>query len=201
MSNAFLQISDATTNQSVPAGSLARPMLLHGSEQSCASLMAAALIQAAVRREKPVVALSLRRSDIRTLQLQLGLGKPPQSGRQVDEPTMQAADEHLLVTLTLEKPDQLMTALRSLHDWQLRELVILGGEKTLTRSVWEVIQAGSELVVCGDFSHVSAALDLEKFQTRIGFSAWPKDWKIQRPDLPNYVGVEDRTGHQYVVLG
>jgi hypothetical protein len=198
MNTVRLRVYDAQTNE--PARLPSLPALIHGSEASNAALLAAALIQAAIQAEEAVVVLSVRKKDIRVLGEQLRLTKPAATGSQVDVPTMTVAEHHLLVTLVFKEPDQLLAALRSMTDWSERFVVILGSQETLTPGIWQVVKSAPRLLVCGDFTHARTHIAPDFFQTQIGFSDWPKEWKLQRPAHPSYVGVDAQSQKEYIVL-
>lgn len=194
-----LEIRDAVSDQ--PIKHMApTPMLIHGTESSNASLLASAIAQLAVRNDESVIVLSLHRSDIRKFRLQVGVGQPEKGGTQVDEPTIASIDDNLLIAVTYPTPANLLHALRSFPGWDDRWILILGAEKTLTNSIWRVVRAARKLVVVGDLAQSTIPIELEAFSRRIAFSPWPKNWHFQRPKRPGYIGVNESTNQEVIVL-
>lgn len=164
------------------------PIAIHGAPKSGASFFTIVLTADLIRRGEKVVFICAQGEAIRSLQTELGLGRPAAKYKEVTGEAAVDLKDMQLVTLFKKRGTNLVTALRALPDWSERVVVIKNVEEILTPELWAIVRPHKKLILSGDFEKEKIGIDEKMFTSKILFSVAPGHWHHQRGSLPTFIG-------------
>lgn len=178
---------DTASNRPIRIGTKDWPVLIHGTPKAGASFFTIALTASFLRRGEKVVFICAHAPAITALQREMHLTQPAMASATVTASAATSLEEMQLVTLMLGRGHNVLEALRALHDWTERIVIVKNIDEVLTSPMWAVLQSHRRCVLSGDLNKLRIALPAVMMKTQILFSDPPKTWPIKRSPLPTFM--------------
>jgi hypothetical protein len=189
---------EAETDQQFRLSDADWPLVIHGTDGSGASFFTVALTAALVRTGAKIVWLCTTPEGVLALQRELHLGEPDAKYRSMTDRAETIVAAMPVVTFCHRQPGELLNFLRSLRDWNQRIVILKNMEVTADEAMLNVLRPHRRLILSGNAERAASPLRDLSAGMRIGFSAWPGDWHIERGTLPRYVG-QIAGSHRHVI--